>query len=52
VNVLRSYNFRDYDYLSLNVAKEPSKWILGREQLELYRRGKMDLQGLLSFTNL
>lgn len=52
VEVLRSYGFNDYDYLSLTVAQEPSKRILGRERLELFRRGKLDLQGLLSLSSI
>ena len=48
VDVLRSYQFGDYHYLSLNLPQEPSHWILGREDLELFRRKKVDLQGLLA----
>ena len=48
VDVLRSYQFGDYGFLTLNVAQEPSPWILGRENLELFRRKKIDIQGLLS----
>lgn len=47
VNVLRSYRF-GFDYLRLNVAQDPNTWILGRNDLELFRRKKIDLQGLLS----
>ncbi len=48
VTVLRSYQFGDFEYLSLNVAHEPSEWVLNRDALELFRRKKIDLQGLLS----
>lgn len=52
VDVLRSYNFGDYTYLSFNVSKEPSAWIIGREDLELFRRKKIDLQGLLTLPRI
>lgn len=48
VDVLRSYKFGDFDYLSLNIAHEPVERIIGREDLELFRRRKVDLEGLLS----
>lgn len=48
VNVLRSYSFNNYQYLSLNVSQEPVPYILGRADLELFRRGKLDLVSLLS----
>ncbi len=48
VDVVRSYQFGKYDYLRLNVAQEPEAWTLGREDLEMFRRKKVDLQGLLS----
>ncbi len=48
VELVRSYQFGDYDYLSLNVAQEPNQWFLGRDNLELFRRKKVDLQSLLS----
>jgi len=48
VDLVRSYQFGGYDYLSLNLAPEPDAWILGREDLELFRRKKIDLQGLLT----
>lgn len=52
VEVLRSYQFGDYDYLRLNLAQDPAQWILGREDLELFRKKKIDLQGLLSVPHL
>lgn len=52
VEVLRSYQFGDYDYLSLNVVQEPSAWVFDRESLELFRRKKIDLQGLLSLPKI
>ena len=52
VDLLRSYMFGDFDYLRLNVAQEPTQWILGREDLELFRRKRIDLQGLLSVPKL
>ncbi|HXV27561.1 MAG TPA: hypothetical protein VD913_01210 [bacterium] len=52
VDVLRAYRFGNFDHLVLNIAQEPNSWNLGREQLELFRRRKIDFQGLLSFTNL
>lgn len=47
VDVLRSYKFSDYDFLQLNLTTDPSSHILGREDLELFRRNKADLSGLL-----
>jgi hypothetical protein len=48
VDVARSYQFGDFDYLKLDIAQEPNEWFLGREDLELFRRKKIDLQGLLT----
>ncbi len=48
VDVLRSYQFGDYDYLKLNLTQEPNPWLLNRNDLELFRRKKIDLQGLLA----
>jgi hypothetical protein len=48
VDVLRSYSFGNYEFLRLNLAQDPTEWILGRDDLELFRRKKIDLQGLLS----
>lgn len=47
VNVLRSYQFSDYEFLQLNLSSDPVARILGREDLELFRRNKIDFQGLL-----
>ncbi len=52
VDVLRSYKFRDYQYLRLNVEQDPNYWILGRDNLELFRRKKMDIQGMLSLPQI
>lgn len=47
VEVLRSYQFSDYEFLELNLASESVSHILAREDLELFRRNKADLAGLL-----
>ena len=47
VSVLRSYQFSDYEFLQLNLSADPAAHILGKEDLELLRRNKIDLQGLL-----
>lgn len=47
VDVLRSYQFGDFEYLSLNLVQEPASWVLPRDGLELFRRKKVDVQGLL-----
>lgn len=47
VDVLRSYRFSEYDYLQLTLASDPIARVLEREDLELLRRNKVDLQGLL-----
>ena len=48
VNVLRSYQFSDYHFLQLKLASDPTAHMLGREDLELFRRNKTSVQGLLS----
>lgn len=48
VNVLRGYQFGEYQYLSLQVAQEPNAWIFLRDDLELFRRNKIAFTGLLS----
>ena len=52
VDVVRSYQFGDYTYLTLRLSQEPDEWVLGRDDLELFRQGKMDLQGILSLPRL
>ncbi len=52
VDVLRAYRFGSFNRLLVNIAQESNAWNFGREELELFRRKKIDLQGLLSFTNL
>lgn len=47
VDLLRSYQFSDYEFLQLNLASDPLARILAREELELFRRNKADLQGIL-----
>lgn len=47
VEVLRSYRFSDYEFLQLNLAPDPASLVLPREGLELFRRNKADLQGIL-----
>lgn len=47
VEVLRSYQFSDYEFLELNLASEPVSHVLEREDLELFRRNKVGLAGLL-----
>lgn len=48
VDVVSSYQFGDYDHVKLSLAQEPNPLILGRENLELFRRKKIDIQSLLS----
>lgn len=48
VNTLRSYRFSDYKFLQFNFAFDPVSRVLGKEELELFRRNKVDLQGILS----
>ncbi len=52
VDVLRAYRFGSFNRLLVNIAQESNTWNFGRDELELFRRKKLDLQGLLSFTNL
>ncbi|MBI4115121.1 MAG: hypothetical protein HY447_00945 [Candidatus Omnitrophica bacterium] len=47
VDVLRSYRFSDYAFLQLKLPSHPFSHNLGKEELELFRREKVDLQGLL-----
>jgi len=48
VNVLRGYSFGDYDYLELNITQDSNPRILGREDLELFRRNKINIKTLLT----
>lgn len=48
VNVVRSYHFSDYEFLQLHLASDPASHVLRPDQLELLRRNKADLQGLLA----
>lgn len=48
VDVLRSYHFGHFDHLAVKVDQEPFSFILAREELELFRRKKVDIQGLFS----
>jgi hypothetical protein len=52
VNVLRSYHFGDYDYVSLKIAQDSNAWIMQRKDLELFRKNKMDLQNLLTLPKI
>lgn len=48
VKLVRGYQFDAYDYLTLNIASEPVPWIFDRDRLELFRRNKLDMRGLLT----
>ena len=48
VDLLRSYQFGDYDYVSVSIAQETGEHIIPRDALELFRKKKIDFQGLLS----
>lgn len=48
LELLRSYHFGDYEYMSVNVLQEQGEHLIGRDDLELFRRKKVDFQGLLS----
>lgn len=48
VEVLRGYQFEKFDYLKLNLAQDPHSWSFARQDLELFRRKKIDLAGLLT----
>lgn len=52
VEVLRSYQFGEFDYLKVSLSQDPTPWIIGREDLELFRRKKVDLQGLLALPKI
>ena len=52
VNVLKSYQFGDYDYLSLKIAQESNAWVIGRNDLESFRKNKINLQSLLSLPRI
>lgn len=45
--LLRSYRFSDYKFLELKLASDSAAHILAQEDLELLRRNKADLRGLL-----
>jgi len=48
LNVTRSYQFTDFEFLQFNLASDPVPHILHRAELELLRRNKADLAGLLA----
>lgn len=48
VDLLRSYQFGDYDYLTLSIAQEADEHVISRDALELFRKKKIDFQGALS----
>ncbi|MDP3920902.1 MAG: hypothetical protein Q8R76_08875 [Candidatus Omnitrophota bacterium] len=52
VDVLRSYHFGDYDYLSLTLPQETEQRIFGRDDLELFRQNKIDAQALLNTSRI
>lgn len=47
VDLVRSYRFTDYEFLQLKLVSDPVARILAKEDLELFRRNKIDLKGLL-----
>jgi hypothetical protein len=47
VNLLRSYKFSDYSFLRLTLDSDPVSRILARDDLELFRRNKTNLSGLI-----
>jgi len=51
VDVLRSYSFKDWEFLSFSLTQAPSyTWSANRQDLELYRRKKKPLQDILILT--
>ncbi len=48
VDLLRSYQFGEYDYVSVSIAQEAGEHVIPRDSLELFRKKKIDFQGLLS----
>lgn len=52
VDVTRSYSFGDYSHLNLQFAQEPTPFVIERDSLELFRRNKQDIQGILSPSHL
>lgn len=48
VDLLRSYQFGDFDHLSLSIAQESYEHVISRDTLELFRQKKIDFQGVLS----
>ena len=47
VDLIRSYQFSDYSFLEVDLASDPVSRLLGLEDLELLRRNKAELKGLL-----
>lgn len=47
VEVLRGYQFEKFDYLKLNLAQDAHSWSFAKQDLELFRRKKIDFPGLL-----
>ncbi len=52
VELLRSYQFDNFDHLQLNLAQDSNPLILGRENLELFRRKKIDIRDLLAIPKI
>lgn len=46
--LMRSYSFNDFDYLSLDFAQDPTGWFIKREDLDLFRRGKVEIKDIIS----
>lgn len=51
-DVMRSYQFGNYEALQLQVAQDPSPWTVSRDEMELFRRKKIDIQSLFSATKI
>lgn len=48
VDVLRSYQFGEYDYVTVSIAQESYEHVISRDALELFRKKKIDFQGVLA----
>lgn len=48
VDLLRSYQFGEFDHLSLSIAQESYEHTISRDTLEQFRQKKIDFQGVLS----
>ncbi len=46
--VLHAYRFEDFDSFHIKLAQDQTEWVIARENLELYRQGKIKIAELVT----